>query len=148
LGLTRKNFAPAALFVLLTAADRATKLWALSSLEEASGGSGKLFSLGLYFNRGISFSLLDDYAPAGLALALTGAFILLAACISSRRFRRMPGLVFLCAGAAGNLTDRLLYGYVVDWVRIAGYVNAADIWLAVGCLLFLVHCAGESARGS
>jgi lipoprotein signal peptidase len=48
--------------------------------------------------------------------------------------RKSLGMIFLWAGAAGNLTDRLYYGYVVDWIYVGGYINLADVWLCAGGL--------------
>jgi len=55
-------------------------------------------------------------------------------CITTR------GIIFLCAGALGNLSDRLMYGYVVDWIYVGGYINLADVWLGVGSFLILARC--------
>ena len=90
-------------------------------------------SLGLYFNRGISFSLLEDHPYLSLTMALTTVGFLGLLCAKSKTLRSAPGIAFLWAGATGNLTDRLWYGYVIDWIYVfIGYINLADIWLCVG----------------
>ena len=127
-------------FILALALDRVTKYWALSRFgpyqEELA-----FLSLGLHFNRGISFSLLEDCPYLTLTVALTAVFFGGLLCVSGRRVRAMPGMAFLWAGAAGNLADRLLYGYVIDWIYIFRiYINLADIWLCVGGLTILVYC--------
>ena len=46
--------------------------------------------------------------------------------------------LLLAAGAAGNFTDRLVYGCVVDWLPLPCpffgmlWINAADLWLIAG----------------
>ncbi len=50
------------------------------------------------------------------------------------------GLIFLLSGALGNMTDRLIFGYVIDFVdiRIFPVFNVADVLIdcAVGCFLW------------
>jgi signal peptidase II len=109
------------LFLLALIADRVTKYCALSGL------------LGrLYANYGISFSLLEKHAPASLLFAFAGMGILGYACIKSRTARFAPGMPLLWAGAASNLADRLLYGYVIDWIPAVLSLNLADLWLCIG----------------
>jgi signal peptidase II len=117
------------IFLLAVAADRVTKYLALS------GALGEL-----YFNRGVSFSLLDGYASVGLATALSGLALLLFACVKSAALRAAPGLPLLWAGALSNLADRLVYGYVIDWVRVIFFINLADLWLCLGGILLIKHC--------
>jgi signal peptidase II len=118
-------------FVLLLAADRAAKHWAEANFSEAPG-NGVFLSLGLHYNKGISFSLMKDFSHASLAAAVLGIGMLGFLCVKKASARRLFGMVFLWAGAIGNLTDRLLYGHVVDWIYVGEYVNLADVWLCVG----------------
>ncbi|MDR3265445.1 MAG: signal peptidase II [Synergistaceae bacterium] len=121
--------------------DRVTKIWALSNLAQALAGESPVFpSLVLYFNRGITFSLFDKRASVALYAALTGAILFGIVCLKSESFRKLSGTSLLWAGAVGNLTDRIIYGYVIDWIFVGGYVNLADIWLSVGCLQIFAHC--------
>jgi signal peptidase II len=47
---------------------------------------------------------------------------------------------FIFAGIAGNLVDRVAYGYVVDWLAIKGLFsfNLADCYITLGVVLFLI----------
>jgi signal peptidase II len=132
------------------ALDRATKYWARSSLVPSRKGGQFFLSLGLHFNPGISFSLLKNHARLSLTMTLVTVGLLGFLCIRSKTLRSMPGMAFLWAGALGNLTDRLWYGYVVDWIYIfVGYINLADVWLCVGggfILLQWVKAWGGNCR--
>ncbi|MDR1622489.1 MAG: signal peptidase II [Synergistaceae bacterium] len=131
-------------FIAIFALDRATKCWALSYLASYRPKEHALLSLGLHFNRGISFSLLENHARLSLTITLVTVGLLGLLCVKSKALRSTPGMVFLWAGAIGNLTDRLWYGYVIDWIYIfAGYVNLADVWLCVGggVVLFILFQA-------
>ena len=126
-----------ALFLAAFALDRATKLWALRALAPAKPGAAFL-SLGLRFNRGISFSLFEGSASLGWIAPLAGIGILAALTFRYARLRKSPACALLWAGTLGNAADRLLYGHVVDWLNVGLYVNAADALLCLGALLLLV----------
>ena len=52
-------------------------------------------------------------------------------------------LVFVAAGAVGNLIDRVLYGYVVDMFdfRFMNFAvfNVADVFVTTGAALFCLY---------
>ena len=131
----RRSIVFAALFTM----DRATKYWAELYLSKAVR-SEKIFpSLAIYHNQGISFSLLKNFPDAGLVTAIIAIAMLGVVCLK-KTARSMRGIVFLFAGALGNITDRLLHGYVVDWIYVGGYINLADIWLCIGGMLVFAEC--------
>lgn len=53
---------------------------------------------------------------------------------------RTMALSMILAGALGNLTDRILYGYVFDWLLLLNWsiVNLADIAIAAGIVWLLL----------
>ena len=119
--------------------DRLTKLLALAHLSSQAGYVGEHRLFAVYRNYGMSFGILKDNPQACLILSLSGIglFILLLARHKEALFT--PGVAFLLAGALGNLSDRFLYGCVVDWVHLIVYINLADIWLCAGALLALKY---------
>ena len=94
-------------------------------------------------NRGIAFSLLSGQPRilGALSLALiVGGFLWL----RKKEIALFPltGLALMAGGAAGNMFDRLIRGYVPDMIE-ALFVNfpvfnAADSCLTVGCVLLMV----------
>lgn len=102
-------------------------------------------------NTGIAFSLFADAGPwvkNGLIPALSIAAIVFIFYLqwkspAAERWSR-AGLTLILAGAAGNLYDRAVYGYVVDFLDLSagGYhwpaFNVADsaITIGAGMLLF------------
>ena len=134
----------AALFALAFAADRLTKLWAVQSLSAESSGAATLFSLKLHYNYGVSFSLFDGVPGAAILLSSLGLMMLGFVCVKRADVRRLAGTALLLAGGVCNLTDRLIYGCVIDWLYIFVYINLADIYLVIGGALLFVHFTDKS----
>ena len=94
-------------------------------------------------NKGAAFSMLSG-APrllGVLSLALiVGGFVWL----RKKKFAAFPlaGLALMAGGAAGNMFDRLIRGYVPDMIetRFISFpvFNAADSCLVVGCILLII----------
>jgi signal peptidase II len=143
----------AALVVIL---DRVTKLLVLDHL--AVGSWTPVFpglALTHVHNTGIAFSLFSD--GSWLSRVLLHAVILTAVVLIAWMARRhghhhlLAGFAFglILGGAVGNLIDRVLYGWVVDfvhlWARIAdrGWswpdFNVADAAITVGAILLILN---------
>jgi signal peptidase II len=61
--------------------------------------------------------------------------------MSRGRLIEVTALGLIIGGAVSNLFDRLLYGFVYDWILIfdRGVVNAADIVIVFGAVLYAVE---------
>ena len=106
--------------------DQTTKAWATRILR--TGGDKSVISGFLNFayaqNTGVAFSMLDDKGDAGRWGLSIVAFV--AATLVLYFFWRTPrtddrvlgALALLLAGIAGNVTDRMRLGFVVDWVDV------------------------------
>ena len=94
-------------------------------------------------NQGAAFSMLSG-APrllGVLSLALiVGGYIWL----RKKKITTFPlaGLALMAGGAAGNMFDRLIRGYVPDMIETRFITfpvfNAADSCLVVGCILLII----------
>ena len=99
-------------------------------------------------NRGAAFSLLSG-APRLLGvlslLLLAGAFFWL----RKKQFAPLPtaGLALMAGGAAGNLVDRLIRGFVPDMIetRFMAFpvFNVADSCLVIGCVILIFTLFSE-----
>ena len=98
-------------------------------------------------NTGIAFSLLSEFGSVGLVV-MTGAvtlFVLYLAAKSEphQRWARL-GFALIIGGAIGNLIDRVMYGYVIDFLdfHVAGWhwpaFNVADAGIVVGAAMFIL----------
>ena len=130
--------------------DQVTKLLASSAL--VYGEPYQIFSI-LYFtlvhNYGAAFSLLADAGGWQNYMFLSVAFLLVGYAFYALyrgdvvRWSRF-GLVLLIAGGIGNAIDRLIFGYVVDFIHLSWnglsfpVFNIADSTITVAAIcLFL-----------
>ena len=151
-----------ALGALLFALDRWTKTAVAESfpLHSSHPVIPGFFDLVHTRNTGIAFSMLNDASPLirewllpiFSAVAVVAIFVLFWKQSQGARVRW--ALALILAGAAGNLYDRLMYGYVVDFLDF--YVgswhwpafNVADTCITIGAgLLILDSLAKPSPAG-
>jgi len=128
------------LFLLLTvvlpfyALDQVTKWWVINHIEFEGGWPviPGFFDLVHLHNTGAAFSMFTNsnvffMILSGVALAiLVGIAIrgMVKTCLSQL------GWALLLAGILGNLTDRVLHGYVVDFLLFDLHVPFAHPWPA------------------
>jgi signal peptidase II len=113
------------------------------------------FSLTRVHNTGAAFGLLNGvdfpFKAAVLALlqttALVGLTVYVAMLAPEQRLTRL-GLSFVIGGAVGNLIDRLVYGYVLDFFDFyrGGWhfwaFNVADAAINIGVALMILDMLG------
>ena len=53
----------------------------------------------------------------------------------------LVSLAFIAGGGLGNVIDRALFGYVVDYLdfRVFPVFNIADIFVCAGCALLVIY---------
>jgi signal peptidase II len=129
--------------------DQASKGWAERSLDGAPPVeviSGRL-DISYTKNPGMAFSAERALpAPVRTPLLIGAALAVLAAMGAAWvRHRGRPGFgaigaAVIAGGAAGNLTDRFVRGYVVDFIHWHGWpvFNVADVALLVGGGLLVI----------
>ena len=132
--------------------DQTSKAWATRSLR--FGGDKSVIDGFLNFayaqNTGVAFSMLDDNGNAGRWGLSIVAFV--AATLVLYFFWRTPrtddrilgALALLLAGIAGNVTDRMRLGFVVDFIDVQfgswhyPTFNVADAAICVGAGLLVI----------
>ncbi len=129
--------------------DQCTKLLATTYLVYAeSVAIFPFFALTLLHNTGAAFSFLADAGGWQQILFLSLAIGVSGYCLWMLRDHQLSkllqsGYLLLIPGALGNAFDRMVFGYVVDFIHFhwAGWsfpaFNIADasITLAAGCLI-------------
>jgi len=130
--------------VVLVAADRAGKLLAVRFLQPV--GTAPLIpgfiNLTYVENTGVSFGLFvgGRWVFVIVSLVVMGVIVYLYRKISrERRLLRFSTLLIL-SGAFGNMIDRLLHGFVVDFFCFEfinfPVFNVADCLIVVGTIMF------------
>ena len=98
-------------------------------------------------NFGVSFGLFAGTIPA-LVLVIIGLFVtafVLYLYINSSEFLERWGLFIIICGAIGNIVDRSINGYVIDflYLHINQYYwpafNFADIYISIGIIMIIVN---------
>src|SRR5687768_8726171 len=142
--------------------DQSTKAWAVSRLR--FGDDIPIISGFLNFayaqNTGAAFSMLDDQGDAGRwglsVVALIAAVLVLYFFWRTPRSddRILGALALLLAGIAGNVTDRLRLGFVVDFIDVQfgtwhyPTFNVADMAICVGAGLLIIDMFLSKRRES
>lgn len=138
----------AILFPLLVVLDQYTKYLAVQYLKDKNDIRiiKDVFELHYLENRGAAFGMLQNQKIFFIFIAIV---ILAAICYV---ICRMPGkkkytplhllLVFIAAGALGNMVDRFRFDYVVDFLyfKLINFpiFNAADIYVTCATILLAV----------
>jgi len=121
--LISRTQAQIALFALLLTADQLSKWWIQQQTFHPFVVIDGYFNIVRAYNTGVAFSFFADLPEAWRAYLLIGITTIIAFAVlfwwSQERTRQGLSswlLVLILAGAAGNIWDRVQYGYVVDFI--------------------------------
>ena len=146
----KKFFPVVATFALILLADQASKIFLDNYLvygEPLNIFSGLSFQL--IYNQGAAFGILSDQSGWQrwfLVLVSTGISLVLVFWIGktvNTSKLECFSITFILAGAIGNLLDRLIYGYVIDFIYVfyGDYswpnFNIADSSITIGAVLLI-----------
>jgi len=142
------TFSKIILILILVLVDQISKYWILSFLELGESFNLLPFlDLTLIFNSGIAFGLLDNLGNLGswLLYLLVTAIIIYFTYLTLKAESKTESLIMLLilSGGLGNVIDRTIHGYVVDFVHFNfnGYsfyvFNFADSLITVGAILYI-----------
>jgi len=134
-------------FAVLLIIDRVLKYLVMTYMElgEAIPSETSFFSIRYVINTGVSFSLFSGHPEVLIVLQSILFIAVTIACVVTYKKLRHPvlqtGLVWIVAGGAGNLIDRVLYGHVVDYISVGTFPvwNFADMCIVGGCILLGVY---------
>lgn len=143
------------LIILVVAIDWGVKWWVYHNME--LGVQHPVLQFGEW---GLSFTRAHNYGAAFSFLSGQGgwqryfflAIGIIAVYLLSNLIKDLPperkmgraGLALIIAGAIGNMGDRFLLGYVIDYidVKLAGWnfyvFNIADIAISIGATLWVL----------
>ena len=135
--------------------DRLSKLWILANAElgERFGNIGSLFSFVYVQNEGAAFSILSGRLGILSLISIVFCIAVIVYWIIKKPSNKLlcSALAVMAAGAAGNAVDRIMYGYVVDFIK-TDFVrfpvfNIADIAITLGAALVVLYvCIFDNKR--
>ncbi len=104
------------------------------------------FHLTYLKNEGAAWGLLSDYPWLLILIAFFFLFFLIREIKTTTPSKRtLFAYAFVLAGLLGNLLDRLLYGYVTDYLQFTfgtyafPIFNLADILIVIGIFLIILE---------
>lgn len=112
------------------------------------------FSLTLVFNTGAAFGFLNDSSGwqnaffIGVALIVCVVIIVMLSRLDANSVQSAIGLALIIGGAIGNVIDRILHGYVIDFLDFYygswhwPAFNVADSAITVGAVLLVLESLG------
>lgn len=109
------------------------------------------FSITFAKNTGVAFSFLEGKVP--LIIIMTSIVIIfILKYIKTTKPNKIESICYglVLGGAIGNLLDRLIYGYVIDYLdfNLFGYsfpiFNLADTFIVIGIIILLILSIIES----
>ena len=132
--------------------DQASKAWAMRRLRFGEDISviGGFLNFAYAQNTGVAFSMLDDHGDTGrwglsIVAMIAAVLVLYFFWRTPRSDDRILGsLALLLAGIAGNVTDRLRLGFVVDFIDVQfgswhyPTFNVADMAICIGAGLLIL----------
>ena len=103
-------------------------------------------------NRGAAFGMLADRREVFLVISMVAIFVMAVYLIFTRsdRIWWMVGIGMLVGGGIGNMIDRILLGYVVDFMYVAlidfAVFNVADCFVCIGVGILMFLCIVDIVR--
>jgi len=125
--------------VLVIILDRITKFIIVHNQQGIEVIEG-LFNIVMTTNTGAAFSMLEGYNSILLFIALIVVGVIL---FNYPKIpdQRLPVTAFalITGGAIGNITDRVMLGYVVDFINFSFWpsFNVADSAISIGAVLLI-----------
>ena len=139
------------LSLLVVILDQLTKIWVTASLELYQSISVlPFFNLVLVHNEGAAWSFLADaggwqrWFLSGLAIVVSIAILVWLIRLKPQQRWLAGALALILGGALGNVIDRIMYGYVVDFIDVYYQqwhwpaFNIADSAISVGAVILLI----------
>lgn len=143
------------LAAVIIAVDQGLKLWAVQCLK--TGGT-KVFAGGLLKftyteNRGAAFSIFQNQRWLFVAITAVVCVIIIAALFmyGNHGFFSYAASILILGGGLGNLIDRVVNGYVVDYIYVSFFpaiFNFSDCCVTVGAIFLIIHVLLFSERNN
>ena len=110
----------------------------------------KIFNIHKVYNYGVAFSFLENklYLVLGISVVLIFfLFNIRRDLPKTKKYDILFGVIY--GGIFGNLIDRIIHGYVIDYLEVFIFkydfpiFNLADICITLGILVVLISMMGD-----
>ena len=144
--------------VAVCIADQATKYFAVKHLMRSEMALTPFLNLALAFNTGAAFSFLSDAGGwqnlffVGVAIVVSIVILFMVRRLGANDTQVAVALMLVLGGAAGNVIDRVRFGYVVDFIDVYyrswhwPTFNVADSAITIGAILLVMDALGFTFR--
>ena len=102
-------------------------------------------------NRGAAFGILENqrwiFILITIAVIIFLVYYLIK--IKDRSKLLLTSLMLIIGGGIGNLIDRLMYGYVIDYIQLSFFppvCNLADYCVVIGAVLLCIYLLAISKK--
>jgi signal peptidase II len=106
-----------------------------------------IFHITLVHNTGIAFGMFKNQVAIFILVSSIAIILILYNLFQHKRNGglhklELNALCLILGGAIGNLIDRVMFGYVIDFLdfRIWPVFNIADSAITIGIIILLVRC--------
>ena len=140
------------LSLLVVILDQLSKVWINTHLQfNQPVAVLPYFDLRLLYNTGAAWSILataggwQRWFLSGLAIIISLLIVIWLSQLTRQQWWLACALALILGGAIGNLVDRLIYGYVIDFIDIYYQqwhwpaFNLADSAISVGAVMLLIE---------
>ena len=137
------------LLFLFVAIDQISKVLVTKFLNSSIPVIPKFFTLSYTENTGAAWSLFSGQRIFLILLSIIALVLLYQMYPKCKRNIEKFFYIVLCSGILGNLIDRIIFGYVKDFLsfQIFGYLypifNLADVMIVVGTLVVFINMLWE-----
>jgi signal peptidase II len=136
-----------------TAADQCLKLLAVRFLKDGGGRTfaGGYLRLVYTENRGAAFSILQNKRWFFVTVTFVICVLIIIALFKyeGHGFFSYAATALILGGGIGNMIDRVLNGYVVDYIYVTFFpavFNFSDCCVTVGTVFLIIHMLFFSER--
>lgn len=146
------------LSIFIIIADRLSKWWVVNNLVfQQPVEVLPFFNLTLAYNKGAAFSFLSSasgwqhFLLGGLAVLVSFCILVWLSRLPKRAYWLNAALCLVLGGALSNAWDRVLYGFVIDFLSFHwgkwyfAIFNIADSAICVGAFMIILHWSWSSS---
>ena len=121
------------------------------NLHESINIIKNFFSITLVHNTGAAFSILTNNVPLLIGISLISLILIYYYLLKDNKLVKIDYIIYslLIGGIIGNLIDRIIHGYVIDYLsfKIFNYYfpifNLADIGIVISVILIIFKSIKE-----